>query len=99
MPLFGSERDAKIATQELQDRCRALEHRCEDLERGAKALGLEWEELYDKVRRMMSRISKRVAVDQREAQDVSEEIATETAGTGVDSVSARILARRTGHGG
>lgn len=89
----------KKATERLEDRCRALEHRCEDLERGTKALGLEWEELYDKVRRMMSRISKRVAVDQREAQKLEPETETEAAGTGVDSISTRILARRAGHGG
>ena len=86
------------AFQRLEDRCRSLEHRCEDLERGAKALGLEWEELYDKVRRMMSRISKRVAVDAKEARENGGELPVDTDASGVDSISARIHRRRAGHG-
>lgn len=89
----------KKAVESLEDRCRKLEHRCEDLERHNKALRLEWEETYDKVRRSMSRISKRVAVDAKEAaeplvdnQPVSDE-------SGLDPISADILRRRAGLSG
>lgn len=82
------------AVESLEDRCRKLEHRCEDLERAHKGLGLEWEELYDKVRHQMSRMSKRVPAEPPTAPnglDSEPEIAP---GDGVDPISASILRRR-----
>ena len=82
------------AVESLEDRCRKLEHRCEDLERAHKGLGLEWEELYDKVRHQMSRMSKRVPAEAPAAPnglDSEPEIAP---GDGVDPISASILRRR-----
>lgn len=95
MGLFANRK----AVQALEDRCRALEHRCEDSERAHKGLQLEWEELYDKVRRQMSRMSKRIAVDAKEANDFTEPEDGTGSASGVDSISARILERRAGHGG
>jgi hypothetical protein len=47
-----------------------LEERVESLERGLKGLRLEWEETYDRISRLMSRIAKRAAVAQaKEAED------------------------------
>ena len=86
------------ALQSLEDRCRALEHQCEDLDRANKKLGLEWEELYDKVRHQMSRMSKRVPVEPPEIiNDVEAEIPPGDAPV-IDPVSARILRRRNAGG-
>jgi len=88
----------KIATEALEDRCRSLEHRCEDLERAHKGLALEWEELYDKVRHQMSRMSRRAKADPPEPlNDADEEIPTGDMPT-VDPISARILRRRNAGG-
>ncbi len=95
MALFAN----KKALESIEDRCRALEHRSEDSERAFKGLQLEWEELYDKVRRQMSRMSKRIAVDEKEASDFNEPEDGTGSASGVDSISARILKRRAGHGG
>ncbi len=91
----------KIAVEMLEDRCRALEHRAEDLERNHKGLALEWEELYDKVRHQMSRMSRRVKADAKlhnENPDEEPVGASNSGGTGLDTVSERILRRRTGYG-
>lgn len=39
-----------------------LEERIEKLERGHRALDMEWQEYYDKIRHAMGRISKRSAI-------------------------------------
>jgi len=85
---------SRKAFQSLEDRCRKLEHRCEDLERHNKALRLEWEETYDKVRRSMSRISKRVAVDQKEATEPFVDNQPAEPQSGLDPISEGILRRR-----
>ncbi len=85
---------AKKAVESLEDRCRKLEHRCEDLERHNKALRLEWEETYDKVRRSMSRISKRVAVDAKEAAEPFVANEAPEPQSGLDPISEGILRRR-----
>jgi len=88
----------KLAVETLEDRCRSLEHRCEDLERSHKGLALEWEELYDKVRHQMSRMSRRSKADAKLAPEIEDEPSGDTGGNSVDSVSERILRRRAGYG-
>ena len=89
----------KLAVETLEDRCRALEHRCEDLERSHKGLALEWEELYDKVRHQMSRMSRRSKADKKiNGEPPNEEPQTEYE-SGLDPVSAGILRRRAGLSG
>jgi hypothetical protein len=84
--------------ERLEDDCRGLRHRVEDLERANKQLGLEWEELYDKVRHQMSRMSKRVPVEPPEIiNDVEAEIPPGDPPV-IDPVSARILRRRNAGG-
>jgi len=51
--------------------------------------------LYDKVRHQMSRMSKRVSVDQAANGGVLEEVDEPHGIARVDPVSARILARRS----
>jgi len=88
----------KLAAERLEDRCRSLEHRCEDLERAHKGLALEWEELYDKVRHQMSRMSRRAKAEPVEPlNDVEAEIPAGDMPT-TDPISARILRRRNAGG-
>jgi len=88
----------KLAVETLEDRCRALEHRAEDLERSHKGLALEWEELYDKVRHQMSRMSRRAKADAKPSDDIEVIEPVNAGGNRVDTVSERILRRRSGHG-
>ncbi len=86
----------KLAVELLEDRCRSLEHRCEDLERSHKGLALEWEELYDKVRHQMSRMSRRAKVEKKnDVEQVDGEPQPEYE-SGLDPISAGILRRRAG---
>ena len=80
--------------ERLEDDCRGLRHRVEDLERGHKKLGLEWEELYDKVRHQMSRMSKRVPADVPTGPNGLDSEPEIAADDGVDPISASILRRR-----
>lgn len=80
--------------ERLEDDCRGLRHRVEDLERGHKKLGLEWEELYDKVRHQMSRMSKRVPADAPTAPNGLDSEPEIAAADGIDPISRSILRRR-----
>lgn len=64
IPMFG-----KTACGQLEKRIRAVELRCEDLERAHKSLDLEWTETYDKLRKLHSRLAKR---DQRARMDAGD---------------------------
>ncbi len=88
----------KRAIETLEDRSRALEHRCEDLERAHKGLALEWEELYDKVRHQMSRMSRRAKADTKSPDEDQGELPLDTGGNSLDTISERIHRRRAGHG-
>lgn len=69
-----------------------LIERIETLERGLRAIRLEWEETYDKVARMMGRIAKRQALAEKAAEDAPG--STIPGGVGLDPMSQAILARR-----
>jgi len=88
----------KKALESLQNRLSALEETCDTLQREGKSLRLEWEELYDKVRHQMSRISKRVS-----QQPPSEEASPSLDGSSEqfadrDPVSRSIMLRRARQG-
>jgi len=87
MSLFGD----NTAVERLQDRLGDLENKFADLERENRKLGLEYIELYDKVKRQMSRMAKRSAVDSAE---LNEEPVLEEPDDGIDPISRSILARR-----
>ena len=89
----------KLAVELLEDRCRSLEHRCEDLERSHKGLALEWEELYDKVRHQMSRMSRRVKADKKFNGEQPETEPQPEYEPGLDPISAGIIRRRAGLSG
>jgi len=86
-------RDQK-AIERLEDRLARTENLCSDLLRDSKRLDLEFTDLYDKVRRQMSRMAKRYAVDLKDnGLDVIENPEDES-GPSIDPVSEKILARR-----
>ena len=68
--------------------------RIHSLETANKQLGLEWEELYDKVRHQMSRMSRRAKADVAENGEDFEPNPDASGVDGVDPISAKILARR-----
>ena len=90
MGIFGQMK----AFDRLEDRLRSVELKLDDLERTSRKLGLEWEDLYDKVKRQMSRMSKRTAVDAKEAVDAFNDEAVPEHGLETDPISAKILQRR-----
>lgn len=90
MPLFRRDR----AIDSLLSRTDQLRDRIDALETANKRLGLEWEELYDKVRHQMSRMSKRVAVDAAANGEIPQGMDEPPGDLGIDPISAKILARR-----
>jgi len=83
----------KKAIAALAFRLGELDSDVRTLKTANKHLELEWEELYDKVRRQMSRMSKRSAVD---APPLNDETVAEEPDDGIDPISREILARRGG---
>jgi len=84
------------ALGELSARIRVLDGEVRELKTARKHLELEWEELYDKVRRQMARMSKRYAVDQKENGEIPPIAGEEIDESRMDPISAQIHARRTG---
>jgi len=84
------------AIEKLRDRLETLEVLCGELERDRRKLDLEFTDLYDKVRRQMSRMAKRAAVDDKsngfdtEAEPVPEHLQH------LDPISRSIMLRRAG---
>lgn len=86
MSIFGSQK----AYERLTDRLERVETLGASLERDYRKLDLEFTDLYDKVRRQMSRMAKRHAVDAKEnGEDPAPQPVPET-----DPISASILRRR-----
>lgn len=81
----------KKAIAELSFRLGELSVDVLKLKTANKQLGLEWEELYDKVRHQMARMSRRAKVDAPENGELPTE---ETPDDGVDPISRSILRRR-----
>jgi len=59
----------KNEDERLAKRVLALEERIDALDRTVKSLKLEWEESYDKLHHLMSRVTKRALTASRENQD------------------------------
>ncbi len=90
MGLFANRK----AFDRLEDRLQRTEQLCADLDRQSKKLDLEFTDLYDKVRRQMSRMANRYAVDQKENGELLEDPPEIPGGPETDSISAAIHARR-----
>ena len=69
-----------------------LESKADDTERTIRKLDLEFGDLYDKVKRQMSRMSKRAALDAKEL--VSDPNDMPVVEQETDPISASILRRR-----
>ena len=87
MSLWGDNK----ALEHIEHRLAKIEALAADLERENRKLGLEYIELYDKVKRQMSRMAKRSAVDEKE---LNEEPVVEEPDDGIDPISRSILRRR-----
>jgi len=84
----------KKATESLAFRLGELTIEVRELKTAHKHLELEWEELYDKVRHQMSRMSRRVKTELKENGELTEDIPPIANETLVDPISEEILARR-----
>jgi len=83
----------KKALERVQERLEGIADTIASLERKHRNLELEYIDLYDKVKRQMSRMAKRYAVD---TQELNEEPVVEEADDGLDPISRNILALRQG---
>ena len=90
MTVFGK----KTALAELSFRLGELSVEVQELRTKHKHLELEWEELYDKVRHQMSRMSRRAKLEEKSNGGALENSSFETPSDGVDPISRSILARR-----
>ena len=90
MSIFGQQK----AIDRLEDRCKRLETQHDDTERTIRKLDLEFGDLYDKVKRQMSRMSKRAALDAKENGEGAEFETSSPPGNDIDPISASILRRR-----
>ena len=90
MGLFRS----KTATRVLEDDLWALKKRVGDLESENKRLSLDFEQLYDKVRHQMARMSRRARADKDAT--LTEPLNSDDSSTsdGLDPISRSIMARR-----
>jgi len=93
--LFSS-RNAHIrAIERLDDRLLDLSRKVDLLDTANKKLALEWEELYDKVRHQMSRMSRRVKLEAGTPPEFEEVAPAELDGVPkTDPVSQSIMLRR-----
>jgi len=82
------------AIDRLEDRLQRTEQLCADLDRENKKLDLEFTDLYDKVRRQMSRMAKRYAVDTKENGGEIPADPNDSPTDSVDPISRSIMLRR-----
>jgi len=86
---------AKKDPPSLANRLAEVEDTCASLRRDARALDLEFTNLYDKVSRQMSRMAKRYAVDVKE--NGGDPVPPETTEFDhIDPISKSIMLRRAG---
>lgn len=78
----------------LEEDLRALRNKVETLESKGRSLELEYVDLYDKVKRQMSRMAKRYAVDQSENETTNPPTNADSRLDGLDPVSKSIMLRR-----
>jgi len=83
--------DAKIDPVKLLERLDGMDDTLKGLRRDVRSQELEYIELYDKVKRQMSRMAKRYAVDVAENNDAP---VVEDPKDGLDPISRSIMLRR-----
>jgi len=105
MPAFDSAKKRRIrsfrsmwrhqkAIERVEDRLTRVETLCANTERDIRKLDLEFTDLYDKVKRQMSRMAKRYAVDQKENGEEFNEIPDNSPSDSLDPISRSIMLRR-----
>lgn len=77
---FPSSRPDSTRIESLESKVRNLEDIQEKQTRQLKGLELEWEEVYEKMRHLMARITKRQQTAAREADEAASSTAPETPG-------------------
>jgi len=82
------------ALRTLANRLEELSTEVRELKSAHKHLELEWEELYDKVRHQMSRMSRRATVDLKDNGMGVVDAAINAQQDLIDPISAKILERR-----
>jgi len=87
------------AIERLEDRLRTVEDLCAEQHREAKKLDLEFTDLYDKVRRQMSRMAKRYAVDAKEENGEILPDSGNSHSDTLDPISRSIMLRRARQAG
>jgi len=95
MGVFGQQK----AIERLDDRLVRVENQCATVERELKKLDLEFTDLYDKVRRQMSRMAKRYAVDQKENGEQIVPDQEPSHSDSLDPISRSIMLRRARQAG
>jgi len=88
MALFGNKRDEPT----LKEHLGALSERQSQLESDLRRLQLDYLETYDKVKRLMSRVAKRTALDTPTLDD--SEAPIDDKFSHLDPISAEIMRRR-----
>ncbi len=88
MAILGNKR----ATADLQEHLGALSERVSQLESDLRRVQLDYLETYDKVKRLMSRVAKRAAVD-HPIDDAGEQHVDDKF-SHLDPISAEIMRRR-----
>jgi len=88
MRLFGS----KPGVTDLQNHLATLSERLNQLESDQRRLELDYLETYDKVKRLMSRVAKRAALDSPTEPDAAP--ALDDRWSHLDPISADIMRRR-----
>ena len=86
------------AIERLRDRLDGMDVMLSELERDRRKLDLEFTDLYDKVRRQMSRMAKRAAVDDKANGEFPAEDAIPEQFAHMDPISRSIMIRRAGGG-
>jgi len=82
------------AVERLEEDLRSLRIKVDELERASRGQELEFIELYDKVKRQMSRMAKRYAVDN---PDIPPDTSVTSPLDGLDPISKKIHERRGTH--
>ena len=95
MSVFGQQK----AIERLDDRLIRVEGLCAEQERERRKLDLEFTDLYDKVKRQMSRMAKRYAVDAKEGNGEILPDSSSSPSDGLDPISRSIMLRRARQAG
>jgi len=88
MAIFGKNRAANALAEQVG----ALTEQVNLLERSFRNLELDYLQTYDKVKRLMSRVAKRAAIDDRRPDEP--ELETQDKFSHLDPISADIMRRR-----